>query len=437
MPGAGSASKPTSTSLSLRWGAAEGLPPDGGYLVLRSTSSRGPFAKDTAGTCDQTITVVTVATSCTDTGLNAGTTYYYEIEAAYYDVQTLWVSPPDVQFLGTTSKAPVSLDTPAGAPSGAPGKPSTSAPAITSAAFTTFPVGASASFQVTASGSPAPTFSNAAFGGCIPSTLPSGITLTSEGLLSSADVPDALGSYTVCINASNGESPAATQKFTLMVTSQTLVFSSPAVSGAASSTPNLGPITVRRQSGSGVPITNGTLTVNLTSTSGGATFGAAQFSPAPLSSVTILDGQSSATFWLGSTTPGNMKVTASAPAFVSATQGEVITSAPTGLGVTVAPGGTGAPVLSCAPPSVRDACTVAGVGTGGTAAVFVGFVNAPTGPAVYSTSQGATIEVTGQRSGTVTINPNASTSSPLTLKLPLGTSTLTFGPYSLTLTVSA
>ena len=87
-PGAGSASKPTTTSLSLSWGSAPGLPARGGYLVLRSTSSGGPYAKDSSGTCQQGTTVNSAATSCVDSGLTAGTTYYYEIEAAYYDIST-------------------------------------------------------------------------------------------------------------------------------------------------------------------------------------------------------------------------------------------------------------------------------------------------------------------------------------------------------------
>ena len=48
---------------------------------------------------------MSAATACTDSGLTAGTTYYYEIEAGYYDVNTLWVSSPDTQFSGVTSQA--------------------------------------------------------------------------------------------------------------------------------------------------------------------------------------------------------------------------------------------------------------------------------------------------------------------------------------------
>ena len=66
--------------------------------------------------------------------------------------------------------------------------------------------------------------------------------------------------------------------------------------------------------------------------SSGATFGTAQFASAPVTSVTIPSGQSTATFWYGLTTPGDPTITASAPNYVSGTQRETITPAPAGLG---------------------------------------------------------------------------------------------------------
>ena len=159
----------------------------------------------------------------------------------------------------------------------------------------------------------------------------------------------------------------ATQKFTLTIDPETLVISSGPVSGATSSTPNLGPITVRRQTGSGTPITTGSaLTVNLTSSpSSGATFGTTQFASAPVTSVTIPSGQSTATFWYGLTTTGGPTITASATNYVSGTQLETITTAPVGLGMALATGSTGSPVISCGPPSTSYTCHVTGVGTTG------------------------------------------------------------------------
>jgi hypothetical protein len=517
-PGAGSASNPAATSLSLSWGASSGLPLHAGYLVLRSTSSGGPYAKVASGTCGQSTTLLSTATGCTDTGLDAGTTYYYEVEAAFYDVSALWVSAPTAQFSATTSTRGItSADnttfaagsagtftvTTAGfssptlsdvgftgcTPSTLPGPltftddhngtatlagtptatsagsytvcikasddtgaatqtftlavsqapPGSGAPAITSASSTSFFVGTASSFQTTASGSPAPTFSNAAFDGCTPSNLPSGITLSSSGLLSGTPGADAVGTYTVCINATDGTGATGTQEFTLTIDTETLVISSPAVSGAESSTPNLGPMTVRRQAGSGGSITTGgALTVNLTSSSSsGASFGTTQFASAQVTSVTIPSGQSSATFWFGSATTGTPTITASAPNYVSGTQQVTITTSPAGLGIALAAGTAGSPAVKCGAVSVSDTCTVTGVGAGQSVAFLATFWDSTQGPIVYSATQASTIDETGQSTGGVTIPANASDSSPGTLTASVGTSTLTFGPFTLTIGVSS
>ncbi len=83
------------------------------------------------------------------------------------------------------------------------------APTITSANTATFTQNVAGSFQVTATGNPAPTFSTAG-------PLPTGVTLSSSGLLSGT--PTQSGTFTFTITATNGTSPDATQTFTLTVT---------------------------------------------------------------------------------------------------------------------------------------------------------------------------------------------------------------------------
>ena len=520
-PSAPSVSSPTTTSLSLHWAASSDLPTGGGYLVLRSTSPDGPYAKVSSGTCAQSITLVSPATSCTDTGLTPGTTYSYEVEAAFYDISTLWVSTPTPSFSATTTRAPsiTSSDsatftvgnegtftvtttglsapvlsdagftgcTPSALPatvtladhhdgtaaltgtppassagtyvvcitatdgtstatqklvltvvSAPPAGTVPNAAAITSASSAEFPVGVADAFQVTASGSPAPAFSDAAFSGCTPSVLPSGITLAGNGLFSGTPGPFAVGTYTVCVVATGGTGANGTQKFSLTIDTEKLVISSAAVAGATSSTPNLGPITVQRQTGSGAPITTGgDLKVDLASSiSAGATFGQNQFSASPVTVVTIPNGQSSTTFWYGSTTTGTPTLTASATNFVAATQMESITTAPTGLGVVLAAGSTGSPVLSCGSPGPDATCTITGIGSSGGAVVSVAFWGAGHVPVVYSATQSSTISESGQSTGSIAIDAGASGSGAKTLTLPAGTSTLTFGPYRLDIDVS-
>jgi len=84
------------------------------------------------------------------------------------------------------------------------------APAITSANHTTFTVGTFGSFAVTATGFPAPTFTESG-------ALPSGVAFTSLGVLLGTPAAGTGGIYTFTIIASNGVGPSATQSFTLTV----------------------------------------------------------------------------------------------------------------------------------------------------------------------------------------------------------------------------
>ena len=85
------------------------------------------------------------------------------------------------------------------------------APTVTSANHVTFTTGVSGSFQVTAKGFPtAMTFSETG-------ALPTGVTLTTAGLLSGTPAAGTGGPYPITITASNGISPDATQSFTLTV----------------------------------------------------------------------------------------------------------------------------------------------------------------------------------------------------------------------------
>ena len=84
------------------------------------------------------------------------------------------------------------------------------APAVTSAAAATFATGIAGSFQVVATGYPAPTFSASG-------TLPAGVTLSTGGLLSGTPAAGSAGTYVLTVTATNGINPAATQAFTLTV----------------------------------------------------------------------------------------------------------------------------------------------------------------------------------------------------------------------------
>ncbi len=93
------------------------------------------------------------------------------------------------------------------------------APAITSANAATFGAGLNELFQVTATGTPSPTYS------VISGALPTGISLNpSSGQLSGKTSLNAIGTYTFTIQASNGFGTPATQNFTLTVANQVTGF---------------------------------------------------------------------------------------------------------------------------------------------------------------------------------------------------------------------
>ena len=82
-------------------------------MVLRSTTSGGPYTIVAGGACSQSDTATLPTTSCTDNDptLVPGTTYYYEVEAAYFNGSTMWTSVPNEQFSGSTTAVGPSLTT--------------------------------------------------------------------------------------------------------------------------------------------------------------------------------------------------------------------------------------------------------------------------------------------------------------------------------------
>jgi hypothetical protein len=88
------------------------------------------------------------------------------------------------------------------------------APAITSANATTFTVGGSGNFAVTATGVPTPSLA-------VAGTLPAGVTFQDNGdgtaSLGGTPAPRAGGTYSLTFTAGNGTGTAATQSFTLTV----------------------------------------------------------------------------------------------------------------------------------------------------------------------------------------------------------------------------
>ncbi len=97
------------------------------------------------------------------------------------------------------------------------------APGFTSTAAARFKVGTSGSYQISATGYPAPTFAETG-------ALPRGLSLSSAGVLAGTPASGSGGVYQITITASNGISPSASQAFTLRVVQ------APAITSASSAT---------------------------------------------------------------------------------------------------------------------------------------------------------------------------------------------------------
>jgi hypothetical protein len=132
-------------------------------------------------------------------------------------------------------------------------------PVITSGDTATFVAGTAGTFSVTATGYPVPTFTESG-------ALPSGVTLSSAGLLSGTPGAGTGGTYAITITAANGNLPNATQSFTLTVNQK------PAITSAAAATFDMGQAGTFTVTSTGYPTTTlsetGALPAGVTFTSG-------------------------------------------------------------------------------------------------------------------------------------------------------------------------
>jgi hypothetical protein len=170
------------------------------------------------GAATGTVTFSSGATLCTATLPATSCTTSASLSGAIYTVTATYSG--DGNYAGTTSTNTVTLTV-------------HQAPAITTGSSTTFTVGTAGSFQVAASGYPAPTFSDTSFSGCTPSTLPSGVTFSAAGLASGTPGTGTSGTYTICVTAANSVLPNATQKFTLTVDQLPVITSASSTTFAA------------------------------------------------------------------------------------------------------------------------------------------------------------------------------------------------------------
>ena len=148
----------------------------------------------------------TGGTACTSSSIPLGTTVTLLATADTGYSFYRWT----VAGMGQSTDNPLAFPMPSSSVSGSAAFVG-SAPVITGPTGASFEVGTFASVTIFATGAPAPTFAITA------GTLPGGVNLSADGVLSGAPAPGTGGEYPVTITASNGVVSDASLAFALTV----------------------------------------------------------------------------------------------------------------------------------------------------------------------------------------------------------------------------
>lgn len=282
----------TSTpDVSVSWTASAGAVTPTGYYVTRITGSTSLPA------CGSSPAALIAATSCTDASVPAGT-YKYVVtavrlswsaaSAASGDVSIVSVvklafttQPPSSVTAGTAMTVRVQLQTTLGVP------------IPTAGVSVTIAIGANPG------------------GGSLAGVLTANTDATGVATFSGLSIAKAGAGYSL-VASSAGYSGAVSTSFTITpaTATQLVLTTQTPVTGVASATASVGPITVERRDTYGNPATAGSTTVTLTAGSGGTGLFAASVSGPGVTSVNIAAGFASTSFYYGDTKSGSRPFTA-------------------------------------------------------------------------------------------------------------------------------
>ena len=198
-------------------------------------------------------------------------------------------------------------------------------------------------------------------------------------------------------------------------TASKLAITSTGVSGPASSTATLGPITVQRQDqfSNATTLPTGAITVALSSSAGGTAVFSLTSGGATVTSLSIASGSSSADFFYGDTKAASPTITAQSAGLTPATQQETITAA----------AATAMVFINCSMPSASNtACTGQPIAMGNNANMTFniqtrdpfGNPSAPTAALTISLSGDVNFTIIGGTPATIT--PPANTSGQITAR---------------------
>jgi hypothetical protein len=296
-------------SVSVGWTASAGSPAPTGYYVTRTSGG------STVAACASSASSLITGTSCVDTGMSDGS-YTYTVTAKYRSWTAASVPSGSVTVMTPTKVAFTTQ--PSNTIAGVAISPSV-AVTVQTASGAAVPL-AGRSVSVAIGTNPG---SGTLSGTATTSTNSSGVA-TFSGL----SINKAAAGYTLSAT-STGLTSATSGTFTISAaTADRFVITSTAVSGTASASATLGPITVERRDalGNPSPAPTGGTAVSLASNSAGTAIFAATSGGSGITTVTIPAGSSSTTFFYGDTKAATPTITVSG-ALASATQDETITAA--------------------------------------------------------------------------------------------------------------
>ncbi|MBD1541841.1 hypothetical protein G9E11_06175 [Arthrobacter sp. IA7] len=299
-----------STSLGavpVSWTASAGSITPTGYYVTRITGST------TAAACGSSPAALLASTSCTDNAVPIGT-HSYIVTAVYRSWTAVSAASGNITVVLPASNQLAFAQGPSNAIAGAAMSPAVT---VTVQSVGLVPV---ANVPVTL------TLGNNAGAGTLSGTVTASTNLLGVATFSNLSIDKAGSGYTLTAS-SPGLTTVSSAAFNVTpAAAKTLQITTVPVSGAASATANLGPITVQRVDAYGNLVTAGNLAVGLSSSAAGTgTFAATAGGPA-VTAVTIPNGSSAASFHYGDTKAGTPTLTASSTGLTGASQAATITA---------------------------------------------------------------------------------------------------------------
>lgn len=278
--------------VSVSWTASAGAVTPTGYYVTRITGSTALFA------CGSSPAAPIAATACTDTSVPPGT-HRYVVTAVHLSWSASSAASADVSILSLgklafTSQPPSSVTA---------GTPMTVSVQLQTTQLGTPIMMAGVPVTIGIGANPG--------GGTLAGTLTVNTDGTGVATFSGISINKAGAGYTLV--ASSGDySGVVSTSFTVTAAAATqlLVTTPTTLTGVASATASIGPITMERRDVYGNPATAGSTTVTLTAGSGGTGLFAAAAGGPGVASVNIAAGLASTSFYYGDTKSGSRPFTA-------------------------------------------------------------------------------------------------------------------------------